>query len=47
MKKVLILGVGFAGIQTAIELQKKKMFEVTLGLHLKKAGHVLKTDSLS
>ncbi len=30
MKKVLILGGGFAGIQTAIELQKKKSFEVTL-----------------
>ena len=30
MKKVLILGGGFAGVQTAIELQKKKIFEVTL-----------------
>ena len=30
MKKVIILGGGFAGIQTAIELQKKKNFEVTL-----------------
>ena len=30
MKKVLILGGGFAGIQTAIELQKKKIFEITL-----------------
>jgi len=30
MKKVLILGGGFAGIQTAIELQKKNIFEVTL-----------------
>ena len=30
MKKVLILGGGFAGIQTAIELQKKNKFEVTL-----------------
>ncbi len=30
MKKVLILGGGFAGVQTAIELQKKGVFEVTL-----------------
>lgn len=30
MKKVLILGGGFAGIQAAIELQKSKKFEVTL-----------------
>ncbi len=30
MKKVLILGGGFAGIQTAIELQKKNIFDVTL-----------------
>jgi sulfide:quinone oxidoreductase len=30
MKKVLILGGGFAGVQTAIELQKKRLFEVTL-----------------
>ena len=30
MKKVLILGGGFAGVQTAIELQKKKNFKVTL-----------------
>jgi sulfide:quinone oxidoreductase len=30
MKKVLILGGGFAGIQSAIELQKKNIFEVTL-----------------
>lgn len=30
MKSVLILGGGFAGIQSAIELQKKKIFEVTL-----------------
>ena len=30
MKKVLILGGGFAGIQTAIELQKSKKFKVTL-----------------
>ncbi len=30
MKKVLILGGGFAGVQTAIELQKKGLFEVTL-----------------
>ena len=30
MKKVLILGGGFAGIQTAIELQKSNIFEVTL-----------------
>ncbi len=30
MKKALILGGGFAGVQTAIELQKKKIFDVTL-----------------
>ena len=30
MKNVLILGGGFAGIQTAIELQKSKKFNVTL-----------------
>lgn len=30
MKKVLILGGGFAGVQTAIELQKKGIFDVTL-----------------
>lgn len=30
MKKVLILGGGFAGVQAAIELQKKKNFKVTL-----------------
>jgi sulfide:quinone oxidoreductase len=30
MKKILILGGGFAGVQTAIELQKKGGFEVTL-----------------
>ncbi|MDR3653829.1 MAG: FAD-dependent oxidoreductase [Paludibacter sp.] len=30
MKKVLILGGGFAGVQTAIELQKNSQFEVTL-----------------
>ena len=30
MKKVLILGGGFAGLQAAIELQKKGRFEVTL-----------------
>jgi sulfide:quinone oxidoreductase len=30
MKKVLILGGGFAGIQSAIELQKRKNFDVTL-----------------
>src|SRR5450830_726352 len=30
MKKVLILGGGFAGIQTAIELQKSGKFKVTL-----------------
>ncbi len=30
MKNVLILGGGFAGVQTAIELQKKGQFEVTL-----------------
>jgi len=30
MKKVLILGGGFAGVQTAIELQKSGQFEVTL-----------------
>jgi len=30
MKKVIILGGGFAGVQTAIALQKSKQFEVTL-----------------
>jgi sulfide:quinone oxidoreductase len=30
MKKALILGGGFAGVQAAIELQKKNIFEVTL-----------------
>jgi sulfide:quinone oxidoreductase len=30
MEKVLILGGGFAGIQTAIELQKSRKFKVTL-----------------
>lgn len=30
MKKVLILGGGFAGIQAAIELQKQNKFEITL-----------------
>lgn len=30
MKKVLILGGGFAGVQTAIELQKKGKFDITL-----------------
>ena len=30
MKKVIILGGGFAGVQTAIELQKTKNFEVIL-----------------
>jgi len=30
MKKVLILGGGFAGVETAIQLQKSKQFEVTL-----------------
>jgi sulfide:quinone oxidoreductase len=30
MKKVLILGGGFAGLQTAVELQKKKKFDITL-----------------
>ena len=30
MKKVVVLGGGFAGVQTAIELQKSKQFEVTL-----------------
>ena len=30
MKKVIILGGGFAGVQTAIELQKTKNFEVSL-----------------
>jgi len=30
MKKVLILGGGFAGVQTAIELQKKGIFDITL-----------------
>jgi sulfide:quinone oxidoreductase len=30
MKKVIILGGGFAGVQAAIELSKKKIFDVTL-----------------
>jgi sulfide:quinone oxidoreductase len=30
MKKVLILGGGFAGLQTAVELEKKKLFDITL-----------------
>jgi sulfide:quinone oxidoreductase len=30
MKKIVILGGGFAGIQAAIELQKSGMFKVTL-----------------
>lgn len=30
MKKILILGGGFAGVQTAIELQKSRQFQVTL-----------------
>ncbi len=30
MKKVLILGSGFAGVQAAIELQKKDIFDITL-----------------
>lgn len=30
MKKVLVLGGGFAGVETAIMLQKSKLFEVTL-----------------
>ncbi|VBB43737.1 FAD-dependent pyridine nucleotide-disulfide oxidoreductase [uncultured Paludibacter sp.] len=30
MKKVLILGGGFAGVQAAIDLQKSKLFDVTL-----------------
>lgn len=30
MKKVIVLGSGFAGVQAAIELQKKKIFDVTL-----------------
>jgi sulfide:quinone oxidoreductase len=30
MKHVLVLGGGFAGVQTAIELQKSRMFKVTL-----------------
>lgn len=30
MKKVIILGGGFAGVQTAIELQKSGKFKVTL-----------------
>lgn len=30
MKKIVILGGGFAGVQAAIELQKSKQFEVTL-----------------
>ena len=32
MKKVLILGGGFAGVETAIDLQKTKKFDVTLVL---------------
>jgi NADH dehydrogenase FAD-containing subunit len=28
MKKVLILGGGFAGVETAIDLQKSKQFDV-------------------
>jgi sulfide:quinone oxidoreductase len=30
MKKALVLGGGFAGVQAAIELQKKNLFEITL-----------------
>lgn len=30
MKKVLVLGGGFAGVETAIKLQKSRMFDVTL-----------------
>lgn len=30
MKKVLVLGGGFAGVQAAIELQKREIFDVTL-----------------
>lgn len=30
MKKIVILGGGFAGVQTAIELQKKGIFDITL-----------------
>ena len=30
MKKVVVLGGGFAGVQTAIELQKSRQFDVTL-----------------
>jgi len=30
MKKVLILGGGFAGLQTAVELQKRNIFDITL-----------------
>jgi sulfide:quinone oxidoreductase len=30
MKKILILGGGFAGLQTALELQKRNMFDITL-----------------
>jgi sulfide:quinone oxidoreductase len=30
MKKILILGGGFAGVQTAIDLQKKGIFDITL-----------------
>ena len=30
MKKVLVLGGGFAGVQTAIDLQKSKKFDITL-----------------
>ncbi len=30
MKRVLVLGGGFAGVETAINLQKSKMFDVTL-----------------
>jgi NADH dehydrogenase FAD-containing subunit len=32
MKKVLIPGGGFAGMQAAVELPKKKIFEITLVL---------------
>jgi sulfide:quinone oxidoreductase len=30
MKKILILGGGFAGLQTALELQKRNIFDITL-----------------
>jgi heterodisulfide reductase subunit A-like polyferredoxin len=30
MKKILILGGGFAGVQTVIDLQRKGIFDITL-----------------